>query len=120
MYKHITPTNFLQAPEFHWTTIEKGVILSTFSWGYFFSPIGGLLANKYGGVNIFGFGMLMTGALTIVSPILMKWHLYAYLVGRFTEGLFEVSHLSIGITYPRLDTHETTFCKREYLTRVKD
>lgn len=35
-------------------------------------------------------GILATGILTILSPILMRFHFAAYLLGRFFEGIFEV------------------------------
>lgn len=81
-----------QEPEFHWTSLERGVILSSFSWGLLFSPCGGLLATKFGGVKTFGLGICVTGLLTMVSPLLLKLNFFIYLVGRFMEGISEVCY----------------------------
>lgn len=79
-----------QEPEFAWTSIEQGVILSSFFCGYLLSPIGGILASNFGGVTTFTLGTMATGLLNAVSPFLMKYNLYLYLAERFFEGLFEV------------------------------
>lgn len=68
------------------------MILSAFFWGYAASPLVVIVQRKYGAVNTFGAGIALTGLLTIVSPVLIKWNLKAYLVARIFEGLFEVSY----------------------------
>ncbi len=82
--------HFIQEPEFKWTSKDKGFILSLFFYGYLFSPLGGLLSSKYGGTTIFGCGIGLTALLTILSPFLLRWNMYAYSVARVLEGLFEV------------------------------
>lgn len=77
--------NLFQEAEFHWTSVEKGIILSSFSWGFLRSPVGGILAIK-----LFGFGMMGTAMLTILTPVLIRQHFMIYLVGRFMEGVGEV------------------------------
>lgn len=83
----------VKAAEFEWSSKEKGVILSAFSWGYMTAPFGALAAAKFGGVKTFGAGIALTGLLTMLSPTLMNWSLEAYLVARILEGVFEVSYL---------------------------
>lgn len=80
----------MQVAEFSYSSEEKGVILSAFSWGYATAPLGYLLVNQYGGVTTFGAGIALTGLLTMFSPFLMGWNLYVYLIARIFEGVFEV------------------------------
>lgn len=77
-------------PEYEWSTKEKGLILSAFSWGYMFAPLGALVANKFGGAIGYGVGIAATGLLTVLTPLLMDLDLKIYLVARVLEGVFEV------------------------------
>lgn len=74
--------------------MEKGVILSSFSMGYLFSPIGGIIATKYGGTKTFGCGIMSAGILTILSPFIIRTHFSMYIVARVFEGVFEVRFLN--------------------------
>ncbi|XKL62488.1 hypothetical protein PGB90_002321 [Kerria lacca] len=89
--KNITIGNktYFEKAEFHWSPAEKGFILSLFSYGFLFAPVGSLLAVKYGGGTVCGLGIFLTGFLTLLSPILFRFHLVAYAVARILEGLFE-------------------------------
>lgn len=80
----------LQIAEFKWSSQEKGVILSAFSWGYMTAPLGALAADRYGGVSTFGTGIALTALLTVLSPLLMSLNLYVYLAVRILEGVAEV------------------------------
>lgn len=80
-------------PEYQWSTKEKGIILSAFSWGYMFAPLGALVANKFGGAMSYGLGITATGFLTILTPFLIEWNLKVYLIARILEGVFEVLNL---------------------------
>lgn len=71
---------------------EKGFILGAFSFGFGFSFLIGYLPYKFGGVTMYGIGVLLTGILALLSPILVRLHLYAFLFARALQGLFEVSH----------------------------
>ncbi|XKL68550.1 hypothetical protein PGB90_004041 [Kerria lacca] len=85
---------YTQEPEFKWSSVNKGIILSSFSWGYFFSPLGGLLSSKYGGVNVFGVGILITSFLTFLTPILIRLNMILFIIGRMLEGVAESSAIS--------------------------
>ena len=75
-----------------------GFVLSSFFYGYIVTQIpGGWLAAKYSGKNLFGFGILMTSLLTLVTPIAARYNVYLLTSLRMAEGLFEVSILSITI-----------------------
>lgn len=58
--------------------------------GYLFSPVGGLLAIKFGGVTIFGLGIAGTALLTLFTPLLIRINFYLYFFARVIEGVFEV------------------------------
>lgn len=80
-----------QEAEFNWSSVEKGLILSSFSFGYFFSPLGGMLASKYGGVTVFGVGIMITSVLTMLSPIFVRLNTIVFMIGRIFEGIAEVN-----------------------------
>lgn len=77
-------------PDFDWSSQTKAVVLSAFSWGYVTAPLGALAAGRYGGTLTFGTGISLTALLTVLSPLLISWNLYVYLVARILEGVFEV------------------------------
>lgn len=76
--------------EFNWTTLEKGIILSSFSWGYILAPVGVFISSRVGGAISVGAGIGLTGIFTVLTPIIIKWSLFVFLVIRFMEGIFEV------------------------------
>ncbi len=71
--------------------MQKGMILSSFSWGYLLSPVGGLLATKVGGSLVFSVGLAMTAFLTLVSPFFARLSIKAFVGVRVVEGVAEVS-----------------------------
>lgn len=77
-------------PDFDWSSQATAVVLSAFSWGYVTAPLGALVAGRYGGTSTFGAGIALTALLTMLSPILLCWNLYVYLVARILEGIFQV------------------------------
>lgn len=88
-------TEYIQPPEFDWSPKLQGFILSSFFYGYIITQIpGGWLAAKYGGKNLFGFGILMTALLTLVTPFAARYNVYLLTSLRMAEGLFE------GVTFP--------------------
>ncbi|KAK7604387.1 hypothetical protein V9T40_005573 [Parthenolecanium corni] len=78
-----------QVAEFDWSSKEKGVILSAFSWGFTTAPLGAFLTRRFGGVSAFGMGVALTGLLTVLTPLFMKCHLYVYIAARVMEGVSE-------------------------------
>lgn len=84
-------------PEFEWDNKIQGYLLSSFFYGYITTQLlGGVLAAKFGGKQIFGAGIASTALLTIVSPWLAEVNVYVLLVGRIFTGIFE------GVTYSSL------------------
>ncbi len=82
----------LQKPEFEWNSLEKGLILSSFSWGLMFSFLGGILSSKFGGSNIFGLGVAVTAMLTMLTPTLIRFNITIFIIARIAEGFAEVSN----------------------------
>ncbi|KAG8251340.1 hypothetical protein J6590_081977 [Homalodisca vitripennis] len=84
-------------PEFDWDRELQGKILSSFFYGYILTQVaGGWLACQYGGVRLFGMGVLTTAALTLLTPLAAKIHVYLLVATRVLEGMFE------GVTYPAM------------------
>lgn len=86
--------NFHQA--FDWDREQQGILLSAFFWGYIVTQFpGGLLACKFGGHKVYGFGILLTAVLTVLTPVAAKYGSFRWImVLRILEGLAE------GVTYP--------------------
>lgn len=69
----------------------QGYILSSFFYGYITTQLlGGYFAAKFGGKAIFGSGIAVTAALTVVTPWLASADVYLLLAVRIIEGIFEV------------------------------
>ncbi|KAG8310193.1 hypothetical protein J6590_068400 [Homalodisca vitripennis] len=84
---HVNPEN-----EFDWDEKTQGYILSAFFWGYVLTHLpGGQLAEKFGGKQTLGLGILCTSVLTIATPFAARAGPWWLIVTRFIEGLGEVS-----------------------------
>ncbi|VEN34668.1 unnamed protein product, partial [Callosobruchus maculatus] len=81
-------------PEFDWSTQTQGYLLSSFFYGYITTQlIGGYLASRIGGKNMFCLGIGVTAGLTLITPFIAG-NVTIFLIVRVIEGIFE------GITYP--------------------
>ncbi|XP_046663298.1 putative inorganic phosphate cotransporter isoform X2 [Homalodisca vitripennis] len=90
---HVNPEN-----EFDWDEKTQGYILSAFFWGYVLTHLpGGQLAEKFGGKQTLGLGILCTSVLTIATPFAARAGPWWLIVTRFIEGLGE------GTTFPALN-----------------
>ncbi|XP_054284537.1 putative inorganic phosphate cotransporter isoform X1 [Macrosteles quadrilineatus] len=90
---HYNPEN-----EFDWDEKTQGYILSAFFWGYVLTHIpGGLLAERFGGKQTLGLGILSTSILTILTPFAARAGPRWLITTRFVEGLGE------GTTFPALN-----------------
>ncbi|KAF5289891.1 hypothetical protein FQA39_LY14953 [Lamprigera yunnana] len=87
--------NVTYEAEFDWDSKMQGFALSSFFYGYILTQlVGGWMATKFGGKQIFGLGVAATAAFTIVTPFAAKQSFYLLLAVRIAEGIFE------GVTYP--------------------
>ncbi|XP_025414053.1 vesicular glutamate transporter 1-like [Sipha flava] len=92
----MTSSSDTKSSEFDdWSPKLRGVILSSFFYGYICTQmIGGLLGVKFGGVKVIGFGILSTAVLTIFTPMIVRYSVYLLIVFRVIEGFLE------GVVYP--------------------
>lgn len=82
-------------PEFDWSSQTKGLVLSSFFYGYLVTQLpGGWLAAKIGGNRMFAIGIGATSLLTLFTPPLAHTSTSLLIAVRVVEGLFE------GVTYP--------------------
>ncbi|XP_050295381.1 sialin-like isoform X2 [Anthonomus grandis grandis] len=92
-------TNLIVVAEFDWDNVLQGYVLSSFFYGYMVTQLlGGILGRKFGGKLIFGGGIASTAFITVISPWLAEWSVYALIVSRILMGLFE------GVTFSSLFT----------------
>ncbi|XP_022816205.1 vesicular glutamate transporter 1 isoform X1 [Spodoptera litura] len=82
-------------PEFDWSSQTKGLVLSSFFYGYLITQLpGGWLAAKIGGNRVFAIGIGATSLLTLFTPPLAHTSTGLLIAVRVVEGFFE------GVTYP--------------------
>lgn len=83
------------ADEFKWDNTTKGLVLSSFFYGYMATQIlGGWLADRFGGKAVLGFGVLWWSLFTLVTPPAAAASLAILLVARAFMGMGE------GINFP--------------------
>ena len=82
----------LQEGSYEWSESLQGVILGSFFYGYIVSQIpGGILAEKFGGKKLYGYGVLVTAILTLISPVVIdNVGVHAFIVLRVMMGVGEV------------------------------
>ncbi|KVH89099.1 Major facilitator superfamily [Cynara cardunculus var. scolymus] len=76
--------------EFNWNSATVGLIQSSFFWGYLLTQIvGGIWADKIGGKQVLGFGVIWWSVATVLTPIAAKIGLPFLLVMRAFMGIGE-------------------------------
>ncbi|XP_055912170.1 sialin isoform X1 [Eupeodes corollae] len=81
--------------DFPWDSKQKGLILSSFFYGYILTQfLGGLIGGRIGGNLVFGIGIGSTAILTLLTPLAASHSLGMFLAVRIVEGIFE------GVTFP--------------------
>ncbi|KAK9497046.1 hypothetical protein O3M35_002058 [Rhynocoris fuscipes] len=84
--------------EFDWDEKTQGYILSAFYWGYVVTHLpGGLIAERFGGKQVLGLGILGTALLTLLTPMAARAGSQWVIAVRVLEGLGE------GTTFPALN-----------------
>lgn len=85
----------IRPAEFDWNSKLQGLVLGSFFYGYWVLQIpGAWLALKIGGTRVFGYGVLLTSLLAILTPIAARYHVMALIGVRIFQGLF------LGVTFP--------------------
>eukprot|EP00043_Microstomoeca_roanoka_P000892 m.29807 g.29807 ORF g.29807 m.29807 type:complete len:547 (-) comp10552_c0_seq2:219-1859(-) len=84
------------ATAYNWSNFQSSIVLSAFFYGYIVTQLpGGWLATKFGGKKVFGYGVLCTSVLTLLTPVVSR--VFPLLLAlRVVEGLGE------GVTYPAM------------------
>ncbi|XP_070184809.1 sialin-like [Littorina saxatilis] len=66
----------------------QGVVLSSYYYGYITTPfIGGLLAERFGAKRVLTVAMTISAALTLVTPLAIRFNIYLTVVLRILLGL---------------------------------
>ncbi|CAB3387735.1 Hypothetical predicted protein [Cloeon dipterum] len=85
----------IQKRDFDWDSKTRGLLLSSFFYGYIITQIpGGWLGARVGGALLFGAGIASTALLTLLTPLAATGGVTFLFVLRVLEGVFE------GVTYP--------------------
>lgn len=80
---------------FDWDEPTQGLILSSFFYGYIVTQVpGGLLADKFGGKHVLGFGMLGSAVFSILTPTAAKTGVGWLIAALVLKGLIEVGERS--------------------------
>ncbi|XP_065208421.1 vesicular glutamate transporter 3-like [Planococcus citri] len=74
---------------YQWDTITIGAVQSMFWYGCSFSPIGGVLSQKFGGATIMGVTMMMVAGALLLTPLGLRIHFYLFLGLRILVGVLE-------------------------------
>ena len=91
------PTKESNEDGFEWDAFLRGQVLGSFFFGYISTQIiGGRLCEYYGVKKVYGFGIFFTGILTLLSPVVAHWNVYAFMALRVLQGMFE------GVSFPSL------------------
>lgn len=95
--QHPNTTNTVNG-DLNWDESTQGIVLGSFFYGYIFTQLpGGWLAEVFGAKKLFGFGVLSTAALTLLTPVTVQYlGLDAFIALRIIEGLGE------GVTFPAM------------------
>lgn len=99
-------------PEFGWDDSAKGTILSAFFVGYLVMQVlGGLLANKFGGRNVFLWAVLIWSAFTIATPFAAYSSFSMLVFARFIVGFGE------GAAFPAVYSLIGNWMRKDEVTR---
>ncbi|XP_031441606.1 sialin [Clupea harengus] len=84
-------------PQFAWDSETQGMLLGAFFFGYLLTQIpGGYLSGHFGGSLFLGGGVLVTAALTLLTPVAAEMGAYWLFALRALEGFGE------GVTFPAM------------------
>src|SRR5262245_48421008 len=85
------------ADEFKWAQTTKGIVLSSFFYGYLATQVlGGWLADRYSGKVVLGFGVLWWSIFTLLTPPAAAVSLAVLFIARVGMGLGE------GVAFPAI------------------
>ncbi|CAH1802651.1 unnamed protein product [Owenia fusiformis] len=83
----VTQINDYTHGEFEWDRRLQGLLLSSFFYGYVVTQLpAGIMADKFGGKRVFGFGMLVTVVAMVLIPIGARFHISIVFICRVLMG----------------------------------
>lgn len=83
---------------FNWSSQQKGFALGAFFYGYITTQlIGGIMAAKIGGHWVFGFGILGTSIMTLVTPVMCYQGINYLIASRVIQGVLS------GLAFPSVN-----------------
>ncbi|KAK7081859.1 hypothetical protein SK128_016485 [Halocaridina rubra] len=90
--------------EFDWDETTQGVILGSFFWGYACTNIlGGRAAEYSGGKRVFGLGIFLAAALTVITPISARTSTELLIAVRVIGGIVQ------GVVFPGINSMLATW-----------
>lgn len=99
-------------PEFGWDDSAKGTILSAFFVGYLIMQVlGGLLANRFGGRNVFLWAVIIWSVFTVATPFAAYSSFSLLVLTRLLVGLGE------GAAYPAVYSLIGRWMRKDEATR---
>lgn len=86
-----------EADKFEWDARQQNLMLGSFFWGYVLTELpGGRLAEIVGGRRVFGYSMLFSSLLTLLTPLASNTHYIAVVILRAVLGFF------LGASWPAI------------------
>lgn len=84
-------------PRYEWDSSTQGLILGSYFWGYIITSIpGGFVSERFGPARTITIVTIISGAVTILTPLCASWHYGLVIANRFILGLLG------GVIYPAL------------------
>lgn len=94
---HISSGGKANETRYPWNEYQVNLVLGSFFWGYICTEIpGGRLAEIIGPKRVFGYSMLLSSAITLLTPLSAA---YGYVV---VAGLRTVLGFMLGVTWPAI------------------
>lgn len=76
--------------EFDWNSLEQGIVLSSFFYGYVLTQIPfGILSKRFGACMFLGIGMLINSVFGLLVPMAARAGITWLMIVRFIQGLGE-------------------------------
>lgn len=87
--------NITTKPDFYWTSKQRGMVDSSFFYGYMVTQIpGGVIASKFPANRLFGIAVGGSALVNLLVPASCRMHYGAVIFLRIVQGLVE------GVSYP--------------------
>lgn len=82
--------------KFNWSEYEQNLLLGSFYWGYFLTELpGGRMAEMIGARSVFGYSMLLSSMVTLLTPFAAKINYYCLILCRMFLGFTLVSMIQL-------------------------